>query len=131
MPRDMLTPANDDSLVIRALDIFRMRIPADLVVLSACDTGRGKVVRGEGLMGLARGFMAAGAPRVLCSLWAVDDAATAALMAAFYARWNPKDGSRALPVAAALRAAQERVRSEARWSHPRYWAAWVLWGLVE
>jgi hypothetical protein len=105
---------------------FRMRIPADLVVLSACETGRGKAYRAEGIVGLTRAFMFAGSPRVIVSLWRVDDAATRALMEAFYRRW--KEGA---PAALALRGAQEEVRKRERWSHPRYWAAWTLWGLPD
>ncbi|MCC7137531.1 MAG: CHAT domain-containing protein, partial [Planctomycetes bacterium] len=76
-----------------------------------------------------RAFMFAGSPRVLCSLWKVDDAATASLMQKFYELWNPKTGSNGMGTAEALRAAQEHVRSQAKWKHPYYWAAWVLWGL--
>jgi CHAT domain-containing protein len=77
--------------------------------------------------------MFAGAPRVLASLWKVDDAAAKALMVEFYRRW--KDGK--VGAAAALRAAQDHVRDTQdakgakKWSHPRYWAAWVLWGLPD
>ncbi len=121
-----LTPDAASDGMLTVLEIFRMRIPADLVVLSACMTGRGNVVRGEGLVGLARAFMHAGAPRVLASLWKVDDEATRALMEAFYGRWNA-----GRPAIAALREAQAHVRSQPKWSHPHYWAAWVLWGLPE
>ena len=65
-----------------------MNIPADLVVLSGCETGRGKIYQAEGIIGLTRAFMVAGAPRVLCSLWKVDDEATRALMTEFYALWS-------------------------------------------
>ncbi len=106
-----------------------MRVPADLVVLSACETSRGKVVRGEGILGLTRAFMYAGSPRVICSLWKVDDAATAALMTAFYDLVRGAEGRPPLPTAEALRRAQAAVRAEPRWRHPYYWAAWVLWGL--
>ena len=82
-------------------------------------------------MGLTRAFMFAGAPRVICSLWKVDDDATRALMTKFYELWNPKDGQARLPTAEALRTAQEFVRSQEKWKHPYYWAAWVLWGLPE
>ena len=73
--------------------------------------------------------MLAGAPRVIVSLWKVDDAATKALMVKFYELWNPKDGSQGLPTATALKKAQEFVRSHKKWKHPYYWAAWQLWGL--
>jgi CHAT domain-containing protein len=72
--------------------------------------------------------MFAGSPRVLCSLWKVDDEATRALMTKFYELWNPREGD-GLPAAEALRRAQEFVRSQEKWRHPYFWAAWVLWGL--
>jgi CHAT domain-containing protein len=105
-----------------------MELPADLAVLSACETARGTVVGGEGVLGLTRAFMFAGSPRVIVSLWKVDDEATRALMLRFHALWNPKEGG-GLPAAEALRRAQDFVRSHERWEHPYYWAAWVLWGL--
>jgi CHAT domain-containing protein len=125
------TPEGDEDGFLTCLEVLRMRIPADLAVLSACDTGRGKVVQGEGIVGLTRAFMYAGAPRVLCSLWPVDDRATGALMVRFYELWNPRDGRPSVPVAEALRRAQEHVRSTEGWAHPRCWAAWVLWGLPD
>ena len=85
------------------------------------------MLEGEGLLGLTRAFLLAGASRVLCSLWKVDDAATRALMERFYALWHPRDGSEGLSAAAALRAAQAHVRAQEQWAHPYYWAAWVLW----
>jgi len=111
---------------LTALDVFQTPIPADLVVLSACESGRGTVYRGEGMVGLTRAFMFAGAPRVIVSLWKVDDAATRALMTKFYAQWKQGMGT-----AAALRAAQNHIRSQRKWAHPEYWAAWVLWGLAD
>jgi CHAT domain-containing protein/lipopolysaccharide biosynthesis regulator YciM len=126
--RSALAVAPDGSSdgLLSVLDVFRMKCPADLVVLSACETGKGKQVRGEGLMGLTRAFMYAGAPRVIASLWKVDDAATRALMERFYERWNA--GASA---AAALREAQAHVRAQKGWEHPAFWAAWVLWGLPD
>ena len=115
---------------LSAFDVLRTKIPADLVVLSACETGRGKIVHGEGLLGFTRTFMLAGAPRVVVSLWPVEDMATQALMSKFYELWNPKAGD-GLPAAAALRKAQEYVRAQDRWKHPSYWAAWQLWGLPD
>jgi CHAT domain-containing protein/tetratricopeptide (TPR) repeat protein len=105
-------------------DIYGLRLSADLVVLSACDTGLGKDVRGEGLVGLTRGFMYAGAPRVVASLWKVDDRASAELMSHFY-RAMLEGG---LPPAAALRSSKEAMWREGRWRSPHFWAAFVLQG---
>lgn len=116
---------------LTAIEIFRSKIPADLVVLSACESGKGRIFLTEGIVGLTRAFMFAGAPRVICSLWNVDDEATRALMTKFYELWNPRDGSRGLTAVEALRGAQVHVRSQPAWAHPSYWAAWVLWGLPE
>ena len=121
-----LTPSGDDDGFLTALEVFRMKCPADLVVLSACETGKGKIYKAEGIVGLTRAFMFAGAPRVLASLWKVDDAATAALMSKFYEGWKTGE-----PAAKALRDAQAFVRAQEKWKHPAYWAAWVLWGLPE
>jgi len=116
---------------LTALEVFRLKVPADLVVLSACETGKGKAYKTEGIIGLTRSFMFAGAPRVICSLWKVDDDATRALMVRFYELWNPKDGNQGLGAAAALKKAQEFVRSHKKWERPHFWAAWVLWGLPD
>ncbi|HET9036894.1 MAG TPA: CHAT domain-containing protein, partial [Myxococcaceae bacterium] len=105
-------------------DVSSMRLSAELVVLSACRTGLGKDVRGEGLVGLTRGFMNAGAPRVLGSLWKVSDTATAALMSRFY-RELLEDG---LAPGEALRDAQRALRRERRTSAPHAWAGFVLEG---
>jgi len=126
-----LTPQGADDGFLTVAEVFRSKIPADLVVLSACETARGKVVQGEGIMGLTRAFMFAGAPRIICSLWKVDDSATQALMTKFYELWNPTDGKAGLPAAEALRKAQGFVKSQEKWKHPYFWAAWVLWGLPE
>lgn len=109
---------------LRLHDIYNLNLPVDMVVLSACQTGLGKQVRGEGLIGLTRGFMYAGAPRVVASLWKVDDEATAELMRLFY-RHMLKDG---MPPPAALREAQMSVRAQRRWRAPYYWAGFVLQG---
>ena len=109
---------------LRLYDIYNLNLPADLVVLSACNTGLGKDVRGEGLIGLTRGFMHAGASGVMASLWKVDDEATAELMKQFY-RGVLKDG---LPPAAALRQAQVIMWQQKPWRSPYYWAAFVLQG---
>lgn len=109
---------------LRLEDIYDLNLPVDLVVLSACRTGLGKPVKGEGLIGLTRGFMHAGTRRVLASLWKVDDDATAELMKRFYQNIL-KEG---MTPAAALRAAQSSMAGETRWSHPYYWAGFVLQG---
>lgn len=109
---------------LRLLDIYNLELNADLVVLSACQTALGKEVDGEGLVGLARGFMYAGSPRVMSSLWKVDDEATAELMKKFY-EGMLKDR---LTPAQALRNAQIWMRSQRRWRAPYYWAGFVLQG---
>jgi CHAT domain-containing protein/Tfp pilus assembly protein PilF len=110
---------------LRLHDIYNLRLPAELVVLSSCQTGLGKEVKGEGLVGLARGFMYAGTARVVASLWKVDDKATGELMKRFY---EGMLGAKKLPAAAALRAAQIAMLREQRWHSPYYWAAFVLQG---
>jgi CHAT domain-containing protein len=110
--------------LLRLHDIYNLRLPVDLVVLSACQTALGRAVRGEGLLGLSRGFMYAGAPRVVVSLWKVDDQATSVLMHHFYEAML-RGG---LAPAAALRAAQRRMRDDPAWSHPFHWAGFVLQG---
>ena len=109
---------------LRMHEIFDLRLPADLVVLSACQTALGKEIKGEGLVGLTRGFMYAGAERVAASLWQVDDEATAQLMRLFY-RGMLKENLR--PVAA-LRSAQVEMSKSSRWSSPYYWAGFVIQG---
>lgn len=105
-------------------DIYNLNLPVDMVVLSACQTALGKDVKGEGLIGLTRGFMYAGASRVVASLWAVNDAATANLMATFYRAMQHDH----LPAAAALRKAQLEMQSSKRWANPYYWAGFELQG---
>jgi CHAT domain-containing protein/tetratricopeptide (TPR) repeat protein len=110
---------------LRLHDVYALRLSADLVVLSACQTALGKEVRGEGVVGLTRGFMYAGAPRVVASLWRVDDRATSELMKVFY---EGMLGPRRLRAAAALRAAQDHLRTRTRWRAPYFWAGFVLHG---
>ena len=109
---------------LRSHEVFNLRLNADVVVLSACQTGLGKEVRGEGLVGLTRGFMYAGSPRVVVSLWSVSDEATAALMSRFY-RGALSDGLRP---AEALRAAQVSLLRDKKYAYPFYWAAFTLQG---
>jgi CHAT domain-containing protein len=109
---------------LRMAEIYNLKLPADLVVLSACQTALGREIRGEGLMGLTRGFLYAGARAVVASLWQVDDESTAELMKRFY-RGMLKEGRRP---ADALRAAQLEMSRTKRWSAPFYWAGFVLQG---
>ncbi len=109
---------------LRLHEIYNLDLHADLVVLSACRTALGKEVHGEGLIGLTRGFMYAGASRVVSSVWNVDDRASSLLMSRFYTEMLSKH----LTPAAALRAAQLSMLREPRWSNPHYWAAFGLQG---
>jgi len=109
---------------LRLHDVYRLRLSADLVVLSGCETALGKSLRGEGIVGLTRGFFHAGASQVLASLWPVRDRATAELMQRFY-RALFRDR---LPASAALRQAQIALWKEASWRDPYFWAAFVLQG---
>lgn len=109
-------------------EVYGMTLPADLVVLSACDTGLGKQVKGEGLVGMTRGFMYAGARRVVASLWKVNDASTAELMKRFY---QGMLGPKKLSPSAALREAQVSMwadKKDKRRQAPYHWAAFVLQG---
>jgi len=105
-------------------EIYNLSLPAELVVLSACETGLGRETKGEGLEGLTRGFMYAGARRVVVSLWNVNDKATADLMARFY-RGMLRDKQ---TPAAALRTAQIEMSRQKEWQSPYYWAPFVLQG---
>jgi CHAT domain-containing protein/tetratricopeptide (TPR) repeat protein len=115
----------DQDGFLAATEVFNLKLRAALVVLSGCRTALGQDVRGEGLVGLTRGFMYAGAPRVVATLWKVDDAATAELMKHFY---EGMFGPRKLLPAAALRQAQRSLANTPRWNAPYYWAAFVLHG---
>ena len=91
---------------------------------------RARLDRSEGADGLVGAFLYAGASRVLASLWKVDDEATQVCMTKFYELWNQKTG-KGLPAAEALLRAQAHVRSQEKWAHPYFWAAWTLWGLPD
>jgi CHAT domain-containing protein len=106
-------------------DVYNLRLPVKLVVLSACESGQGQLVRGEGIVGLSRGFMYAGAASLIVSLWNVNDQSTAELMRRFYRSYLSDNNARP---AAALRAAQLSMLQEERWRLPYYWAAFTLEG---
>ncbi|HEU4836187.1 MAG TPA: CHAT domain-containing tetratricopeptide repeat protein, partial [Pyrinomonadaceae bacterium] len=109
---------------LRTHDIYNLKLPAELVVLSACETGLGKEVTGEGLEGLTRAFMYAGARRVIVSLWNVNDKATAALMQRLYTGMLRNNKT----PAAALRAAQIEMWRTRQWQSPYFWAPFVMQG---
>lgn len=116
------TPRSEDGL-LQVYEIFNLKLGADLVALSACETGLGKEVKGEGLVGLAHAFFYAGAPSVLVSLWKVQDRSTADVMVNFY-----KELGRAPNKAEALRRAKLKLIEQNRYAHPYYWAPFVLTG---
>ncbi|HSS52419.1 MAG TPA: CHAT domain-containing protein, partial [Thermoanaerobaculia bacterium] len=105
-------------------DVYNLRLGADLVVLSGCETALGKEVRGEGLVGLTQGFLYAGARQVVASLWRVEDQATAELMSRFYHGLLAEG----LSPSAALRQAQLAIRGDKRWRSPYFWSGFVLQG---
>lgn len=109
---------------LRLHEIYNLDLDVDLVVLSACQTGVGKELRGEGLMGITRGFMYAGAPQVVVSLWKVDDRSTAELMKRFY-HYFLEEGQ---APAAALRSAQLSMAKDPEWSDPWHWGGFVFQG---
>jgi CHAT domain-containing protein/tetratricopeptide (TPR) repeat protein len=109
---------------LRLDQIYNLNLDGDLVVLSACQTALGKDVRGEGLIGLTRGFMYAGARRVVASLWKVDDAATAEFMRRFYQNFLQKK----LSAASALRQTQNEMKKVPRFRAPYFWAGFTMQG---
>jgi CHAT domain-containing protein len=109
---------------LRLHEIYDLELDAGLVVLSACETGAGKDVRGEGLQGITRGFLYAGVPQLVVSLWKVEDRSTAELMKRFYRQLLEKGH----PPAEALRQAQLSMLAEPAWSAPRNWAGFIFQG---
>ncbi len=109
---------------LRLHDIYNLSLEADLVVLSACESALGKEIRGEGIIGLTRGFMYAGAPTVAASLWKVDDRATSDLMQRFYQKMLKEN----LSPAESLREAQISMIKDETFNHPFYWAGFSLQG---
>jgi len=109
---------------LRLNDIYQLRLNADLVVLGACRTGLGKQLRGEGMVGLTRGFIYAGAPRVVVSLWDVPDRETAQIMQIFYRNLLKQN----LSIGEALRRAQVEMWERSESSAPFFWAAFSLQG---
>ncbi len=117
------TSSEEDGL-LQATEIFNLNLDADLVVLSACQTGLGKLVRGEGIVGLTRAFMYAGTPTVMVSLWSVSDISTATLMKEFYEKLVKENLSKT----ESLRKAQLAMLRDEKFAHPFYWAPFVIFG---
>ncbi|HBE20468.1 MAG TPA: Fis family transcriptional regulator, partial [Cyanobacteria bacterium UBA11367] len=115
-----LTPSGKDDGLLTAEEILDMKINAQLVVLSACDTGRGKIT-GDGVVGLSRSLVSAGVSSVIVSIWSVPDAPTADLMTEFYQNWQKQPD-----MAQALR--QAMLTTKAKHPHPIDWAAFTLIG---
>ncbi|MCA1616520.1 MAG: CHAT domain-containing protein [Acidobacteria bacterium] len=115
----------DSDGFLRTDEVFNLKLGTPLVMLSACETGLGRERRGEGVIGLTRAFMYAGAPTVGVSLWSVGDKSTAELMPDFYRRLLASQGREP---AAAMRAAQQAMIAGKRYSAPFYWAPFVLVG---
>jgi len=118
-----LALADDEALML--FEIYDLDLQAELAVLSACETSRGRMVEGEGAFALSRGFLAAGARRVVASLWSVDDASTAELMGTFFRRLGPGEDR---SYAAALRDARRVLRGKGKWKSPFHWAPFLLTG---
>ncbi len=126
-----LKGATDEDGFLRAMEILNLNLKSDLVVLSACETGLGKIRTGEGVIGLTRSFMYAGSPSVVVSLWSVESASTARLMEIFY-----KNLMSSMTEAEALRKAKITLMKETEvvegnklsYSHPFFWAPFVLVG---
>jgi CHAT domain-containing protein len=127
-------PGHDGLLTVGEVLDEVPQLQADLVVLSACQTGLGDLKQAEGTVGLQRAFLARGARSVLVSLWSVSDAATTLLMQRFYTHWLGLEGEPGIEgeprpgKAEALRRAQEDVRATPGFEHPRFWAAFQLVG---
>ena len=121
MPEDE-DPALGQDGILHLAEVYTLCLNADLVALSACDTGLGQLARGEGVIGLTRGFLYAGAKSVLVSLWKVDDVQTRDLMVAFYGEMLKEAGN-----AEALQAAKMKlIQGQAKYAKPYYWAAFIL-----
>ena len=127
-----LEPGGRDDGRLEVHEILGLKVSARLVVLSACDTALGsgyfaEVPAGDDIVGLTRAFLFAGSPSVVASLWAVNDRSTMGLMSAFYRRMSGTD-DKATALAAAQRAA---IEGGGRYSHPYFWAAFVLVGQMK
>jgi CHAT domain-containing protein len=115
---------NDGSL--QAREIMNMHLDADLAVLSACETGNGRISPGEGVIGMSWAFFVAGARSVVVSQWRVNSASTSQLMKNFYQALAKQDNLKGLNKSQALREASLRLQKDRRFRHPFYWSGFVL-----
>jgi CHAT domain-containing protein len=118
----LLAPDSRDDGRLEVHEIFGLDLKASLITLSACETGLGKVTGGDDVIGLSRGFIFAGAPSIIASLWKVDDVATAVTIKRLY-RYLEQQKSKAESLRQAQLVVKERVNS-----HPAYWASFYLTG---
>ena len=118
------SPGSPQDGLLQAHEIYNLHLPSDLVVLSACETALGKDVQGEGLVGLARAFLYAGARSVVASLWRVEDQSTSEFMAAFFreVKQRPDD------LSGALQSAKLEMLQRPEYAHPFFWAPFILSG---
>jgi CHAT domain-containing protein/tetratricopeptide (TPR) repeat protein len=126
-PQDTAPPSTDDGL-LQLFEIYELPLRCEVAVLSACETHRGPRVEGEGVFALSRGFLAAGAQRVVATLWSIPDAPTAELIGSFFDSLAGAPVGAPLQYAVALRDAKRSIRAQERWAHPLNWAAPVLSG---
>jgi CHAT domain-containing protein len=112
-----------DGKGLRAAEIAAMKLPVSLVVLSSCESAAGRILSGEGVLGLSSAFISAGSPAVVATLWPVDDLATVGFMEAFYGELAARQDA-----ASALRRAQDKLREDPATEHPFFWAGFVLVG---
>lgn len=123
LPPDRGPVSQSEDGLLQVYEVFNLKLNADLVVLSACETGLGKEVKGEGLVGLTHAFFYAGTPSVMVSLWKVQDRSTADLMVNFYMQLDRSQNK-----SEALRQAKLKLIQNNRYAHPYYWAPFVLSG---
>jgi len=126
----MLAPGEHEDGFWSAREIASTELNVDLVVMSACETARGQVTPGEGILGLSWALFVAGNRSSVLGQWKVDDTGTAELMTEFYGgiRLSIANGSTSLGLATALQAAQRKLAAEKQWAHPYYWSSFVLVG---
>jgi CHAT domain-containing protein len=117
---------NKEDGILYSGELFNLKLNADLVVLSACETGLGKIQKGEGIIGLTRALLYAGAKNIIVSLWQVADASTSELMVNFYK--NTLENKNSLTYSGALRNAKLTMISQGKYSHPLYWSPFILIG---